>query len=74
MNYKELNDYSNDSAENLDKALPEGTPAWFTINIYASFKLHKLFSINLGLENLLDWHYRLYGSGVSAPNECYCYP
>lgn len=64
---KTLEDYSDDSSENLDKALPEGTPAWFTINIYASFKLHKLFSINLGLENLLDWHYRPYGSGVSAP-------
>ncbi|WMX16473.1 MULTISPECIES: TonB-dependent siderophore receptor [unclassified Aureispira] len=64
---KELKDYSNDSSENLDKALPEGTPAWFTVNIYASFRLHKFFSINLGLENLLDWHYRPYGSGVSAP-------
>lgn len=64
---KELKDYADDSSENLDKALPEGTPAWFTVNIYASFKLHKHFSINLGLENLLDWHYRPYGSGVSAP-------
>lgn len=64
---KLLEDYSDDSSENLDKALPEGTPAWFTVNIYASFKLHKFFSINLGLENLLDWHYRPYGSGVSAP-------
>jgi len=63
---KRLADYSDDSSENLDKALPEGTPAWFTINIYASFKLHKYFSINLGLENLLDWHYRPYSSGVSA--------
>ena len=64
---KNLEDYSDDSSENLDKALPEGTPAWFTVNIYASFKLHKYFSINLGIENLLDWHYRPYGSGVSAP-------
>ncbi|MCH2022684.1 MAG: TonB-dependent receptor [Saprospiraceae bacterium] len=64
---KKLEDYSDDSSENLDKALPEGTPAWFTINIYASLKLHKFFSINLGVENILDWHYRPYGSGVSAP-------
>ena len=64
---KTIGEYSDDSSENLDKALPEGTPAWFTINIYASFRLHKYFSINLGLENLLDWHYRPYSSGVSAP-------
>jgi hemoglobin/transferrin/lactoferrin receptor protein len=64
---KDLAEYSEDSSENLDKALPEGTPAWFTINVYATLKFHKQFSMNIGLENLLDWHYRPYGSGVSAP-------
>lgn len=64
---KPLAEYSEDSSENLDKALPEGTPAWFTINVYATLKFHKQFSMNIGLENLLDWHYRPYGSGVSAP-------
>jgi hemoglobin/transferrin/lactoferrin receptor protein len=64
---KKLADYSDDSSENLDKALPEGTPAWFTFNIYASLKLHTNISINLAVENLLDWHYRPYSSGVSAP-------
>ncbi len=64
---KSLAEYSDDSSENLEKALPEGTPAWFTVNIYASIKFQKHFSMNLGLENLLDWHYRPYGSGVSAP-------
>ncbi len=64
---KRLEDYSNDSSENLDKALPEGTPGWFTINIYSSFRLNRLLNLDLGIENLLDWHYRPYGSGVSAP-------
>ena len=64
---KGLANYSDNSSENLDKALPEGTPAWFTFNIYASLKLHPKFSINLAVENLLDWHYRPYSSGVSAP-------
>lgn len=64
---KELKDYSNDSSENLDLALPEGTPAWFTINIYSSFRLNTFLNLDLGIENLLDWHYRPYGSGVSAP-------
>lgn len=64
---KNLEDYSDDSSENLEKALPEGTPAWFTINIYSSFRLNKILNLDLGIENLLDWHYRPYGSGVSAP-------
>ncbi len=64
---KKLKDYSDDSSENLDKALPEGTPGWFTINIYSSFRLNRFLTLDLGIENLLDWHYRPYGSGVSAP-------
>lgn len=64
---KELWEYSDDSSENLDKALPTGTPAWFTLNIYASIRLQEFLSINLAVENLLDWHYRPYSSGVSAP-------
>lgn len=64
---KRLEDYSDDSSENLDKALPEGTPAWFTINIYSSFRLNRILTLDLSIENLLDWHYRPYGSGVSAP-------
>ena len=66
---KRLVDYADSSEENLDKALPTGTPAWFTINIHMSYQLNKLFSLNIGLENLLDWHYRPYGSGVSAPGQ-----
>lgn len=66
---KLLKNYSEDSSENLDKALPIGTPAWFTINIYTSVQLGKKFSLHLGLENLLDWHYRPYSSGVSAAGQ-----
>lgn len=66
---KLLKNYSEDSSENLEKALPIGTPAWFTINIYTSFQLGKVFSLHLGLENLLDWHYRPYSSGVSASGQ-----
>lgn len=64
---KLLEDYSDDSSENLDQALPEGTPSWFTLNIYSMVQLNRQFSLNLNIENLLDWHYRPYGSGVSAP-------
>lgn len=66
---KGLSDYSDSSEENLDKALPTGTPAWFTLNVYTSYQLNKYLSLNIGLENLLDWHYRPYGSGISAPGQ-----
>ena len=44
-------------------------PAWFTINIYTSYKLSQKFSVYLAVDNLLDWHYRSYSSGVSAPGQ-----
>lgn len=64
---KNKEDYADDSAENFEKALPEGTPAWFTLNLYAMIQLSEQFSLNLAVENILDWHYRTYSSGVSAP-------
>lgn len=66
---KLLKDYSGDSEENFDKALPEGTPGWFVINVYTAYNINEMFSLNIGLENLLDWHYRPYSSGVSAPGQ-----
>ena len=44
-----------------------GSPGWITYNFYASFKLGKKISIDLAGENLLDVHYRNFGSGISAP-------
>ncbi len=44
-----------------------GSPGWVTYNFYASFKLGKKISLDLAGENLLDVHYRNFGSGISAP-------
>ncbi|NVK83287.1 MAG: TonB-dependent receptor, partial [Cytophagia bacterium] len=45
----------------------DGALAWYTINIYNSYKLNDYYSINFNLENILDTHYRPYSSGISAP-------
>ncbi len=49
------------------ESIYEGLPAWVTYNFYASYQFTKGFSINIGLENIMDIHYRNFGSGVSAP-------
>lgn len=54
------------SSDNFDKATPDGTPPWYTINLYASYNITNQFTINFGVENLLDQHYRTFSSGVSA--------
>lgn len=45
----------------------EGLPAWMTYNVYASYRFSPSFSVNLGLENIADIHYRNFASGISAP-------
>jgi len=44
-----------------------GTPGWYTINLKTSYAFTQNMQINLGIENILDSHYRPYTSGISAP-------
>jgi hemoglobin/transferrin/lactoferrin receptor protein len=43
-----------------------GAYAWWTANLYAEYTLNEHFTFRLKGENLLDRHYRTFGSGVSA--------
>ncbi|MEM9928608.1 MAG: TonB-dependent receptor [Bacteroidota bacterium] len=44
-----------------------GTYAWSTFNLYGQYRFNQNWSIQLGLENILDLHYRHFASGISAP-------
>jgi hemoglobin/transferrin/lactoferrin receptor protein len=44
-----------------------GSLAWMTFNFYGEYKIKDNFSINFGVENIGDLHYRTFASGVSAP-------
>ena len=43
------------------------SPAWWTLNLKANYKLSKQFTLSGGVENILDKRYRPYSSGVVAP-------
>lgn len=43
------------------------TPSWATLNYKSSFKMSKIFTLDVGFENILDKRYRPYSSGISAP-------
>ncbi|REE02167.1 hemoglobin/transferrin/lactoferrin receptor protein [Marinoscillum furvescens DSM 4134] len=45
----------------------EGSPAWATLNIKSQYVLSETFTVQAGIENILDLHYRTYSSGISAP-------
>lgn len=66
--WKHVRQYADDSSDNFDKATPDGTPPWYTLNFYSAFNVGKSrhFKINFGIENILDHHYRPFSSGISA--------
>ena len=45
----------------------DGTPGWYTLNLRASYQFSPYINLMVGLENLLDQHYRPSTSGISAP-------
>lgn len=45
----------------------DGTPGWATLNLRFGYTPSKSITVESGLENILDQHYRPYTSGISAP-------
>ena len=62
-----LKDYYLNGEDNEQYATPEGMPAWMTFNLRTSYKIHKLVTLNAGIENILDTQYRTFASGINAP-------
>lgn len=63
---KKIEDYGPDGSDNPEEATIDGTPAWSTFNLYATYKITSTISIQGGVENILDTHYKQFASGVSA--------
>lgn len=46
--------------------VPEGVPAWFTLNYSVQYEFSDQITLQAGLTNILDLHYKTYSSGISA--------
>ena len=44
-----------------------GFPQWQVLNWYGTYHINKSFSLNLGVDNILDINYRTFASSVGAP-------
>ena len=64
--WKRIADYRLDAEDNESGATPDGTPAWHTLNLRASYSPLPYLTIQLAAENLTDQNYRPFASGVSA--------
>ena len=43
------------------------SPGWYTINLKISYDFSKWGTVNGGIENILNYRYRPYSSGIVAP-------
>lgn len=64
---KALRDYGVGGEDNADLATPEGTLAWVTFNFRLAYQISEQFKLSIFAYNILDHHYRVFSSGVSAP-------
>lgn len=65
--WKKLKDYSLGGEDNEQYATALGMPAWVTANFRTSYKVHKLLTVQAGVDNIFDTQYRTFASGINAP-------
>lgn len=65
--WKRLKNYYLNGEDNEQYATDRGMPAWFTLNLRGSYELNQYFSVQVGMDNMLDTQYRTFSSGVNAP-------
>jgi hemoglobin/transferrin/lactoferrin receptor protein len=64
---KDIKDYLLNAEDNEQYATPIGMPAWYTLNIRLSYLIHKNFTLQTGIDNILDQNYRTFSSGMHSP-------
>ncbi len=64
--WKKLADYALNTEDNEQYATEKGMPAWFTINLRFSYQLYRWFTLQAGIDNLLDVQYRTFASGING--------
>lgn len=65
--WKKIKDYYLNGEDNEQYAPAEGMPAWITLNLHASYQVHKRITLQAGVDNIFDTQYRTFASGINAP-------
>ena len=64
--WKRIADYDQNGNDNDDEATIDGTPSWYTLNLRGSYQFNSNLSIQGGVQNIMDVHYKTFSSGASA--------
>ncbi|MBK9457753.1 MAG: TonB-dependent receptor [Bacteroidetes bacterium] len=66
--WKRIEDYNIVGGEDNEQyATVDGMPAWYTLNLKASYTIKDWLEVQAGCENILDLNYRVFASGIGAP-------
>ncbi|HHB77697.1 MAG TPA: hypothetical protein ENK85_00520 [Saprospiraceae bacterium] len=65
--FKPIDQFGPGTSDNAKNTYKEGALPWHTFNIHSSLNLGKNYSVQIGVENIADLHYRPFASNISAP-------
>ena len=65
--WKRMSQYSGSGEDNEVYATQWGSPAWYTLNLKASYQINRYLNVEAGVENIMDEQYRKFASGISSP-------
>ena len=63
---KQLKDFGSGNVDNQEEATPAGYPSWCVIDTQLNYKYNDNIVFNVRGCNLLDIHYKTFGSGISS--------
>ena len=63
---KSANEYDYNGVDNLDEATADGNPSWQIFNLNYTNTINKNIIASFSLNNILDAHYKTFGSAISG--------
>lgn len=64
--WKRIEDYSTSGEDNAQYAPTKGMPSWYTINLRLGYEINSVFTLQAGIDNLMDLQYRQFASGINS--------
>lgn len=64
--WKRFDEYSTSGEDNQQYAPAEGMPSWYTVNLRLGYEINPIFTLQAGIDNMMDLQYRMFASGINA--------
>ena len=64
--WKHIEDYSSSGEDNAQYAHAKGMASWYTINLRLGYQISDMFTIQAGMDNIMDLQYRMFASGINS--------